>query len=111
MVLCAGPDHIIPCSPYSSPSPARFSIPHNALPSNQEPSDLLKLNSAEERDTYEVYSAVLRDRKPSVETWKILHETRPFAFCLKHPASMYVAVLDDYTMKNRDKLILNGSLI
>jgi hypothetical protein len=80
--------------------------PAKAQPSNQEPSDLLKLNSAEERDTYEVYSAVLRDRKPSVETWKILHETKPFTFCLKHLPSTHLAVFDDYTMKNKGKFVL-----
>jgi hypothetical protein len=77
--------------------------------SNQEPTDVPKLNLAEERDSYAVYSAVLRGRKPSVENWKIVHETSAFTFCLnstQNAASRYRSVLDDYTMKNKGKLIL-----
>jgi hypothetical protein len=87
---------------------AGYQSPTKAPTSNPEPAGLLKLNPAGETDAYEVYSAVLRDRKPIVETWKIVHETKPFTFCLK-PArdlvSTYRSVLDDYTMKNKSKLI------
>jgi len=48
--------------------------------------------ASEERDTYEVYSAVLRDHKPSVETWKIVNETKPFTFCLKPSQDLVIHV-------------------
>ncbi len=88
---------------------AGYQSPTRTPTSNQERRDLPKLNDVEETDTYEVYSVVLRDRKPNVETWKIVYETKPFTFCLKPTqdlASTYRPVLDDYTMKNKGKFIL-----
>jgi hypothetical protein len=90
-------------------SSAGRQFPATAPSSTQEPAGLLKLSPAEEKDTYQIYSAELRHRKPSVEAWKIMQETRPFTFCLKptqNLASTYRSVLDDYTMKNQSKLIL-----
>jgi hypothetical protein len=90
-------------------SSAGCQSPATASSSTLQPAGLLKLNPGEDKDTFEVYSTVLRHRKPSVEAWKIVQETRPFTFCLK-PAqdlvSTYRSVLEDYTMKNQSKLIL-----
>jgi len=90
-------------------SVAGYQSPTKPPTSNQELADLLKLSAAEERDTYDVYSAVLREKKPNVGIWKIVSETRPFSFCLKPTqdlVSIYRPVLDDYTAKNKSKLIL-----
>jgi hypothetical protein len=81
-----------------------FSSAGSQSPATSPPSD-----PAEEKDTYEVYSQVLRDRSPSVETWRIVQETKPFPFCLKPAqdlAPIYQPVLDGYSIKNKSKLTL-----
>jgi hypothetical protein len=63
----------------------------------------------QDSDTYAIYSAALRDRKPSVENWKIVNETKSFWFCSKpHPelSATYGPVLDDYTSRNKGKVVL-----
>jgi hypothetical protein len=90
-------------------SVAGYQSPTKPPNSYQELADLLKLSAAEERDTYDIYSAVLREKKPSIAIWKIVSETRPFKFCLKPTqdlVAIYRPVLDDYSEKNKSKLIL-----
>jgi hypothetical protein len=81
--------------------------------SNQEPTGLLRLNPSEVRDTYEVYSAVLRRLKPTVETREIAQETKPITFCtMPTPGleSRYRPVIADYTLKNKSKLALEAEV-
>jgi len=77
--------------------------------SNQGPKDLLKLAPSDDKDSYAVYSEVLRITKPDVATWTIIQETKDFTFCLKPAQNLdasYRQVIDDYALKNQKPFIL-----
>src|ERR1017187_7554637 len=73
------------------------------------PSEKPKLARPEERDSYDVYSDLLRVTKPDIATWTIIQETKDFTFCLKPAQNLdpsYRQVIDDYALKNQKKFIL-----
>ena len=69
----------------------------------------LPLNSAEEADSYNIYSTVLQATAPAVANWVIVRETRTFQMCLE-PAgdqeSIYRPMIDDYVLKNKKTVVL-----
>ena len=78
----------------------------------------LKLTAAEEKDSYEVYSMLLRTEMPTIEGWAIKQETQPFPHdghitfnvCVQPPQdqeSIYRPVFDDYVTKNRKLFVLD----
>jgi len=76
---------------------------------NPPSSHLKKLNTDEAADWYEIYSVVLRDWEPHVQTWTILRETRASPFCLKPVpglASRYRPIIEDYERKNKGTFAL-----
>src|ERR1035441_8154299 len=73
------------------------------------PSEKPKLARPEERDSYDVYSDLLRVTKPDIATWTIIQETKDFTFCLKPAQNLdpsYRQVIDDYALKNQKQFIL-----
>jgi hypothetical protein len=81
----------------------------------------LKLTAAEERDSYEIYSILLRTEMPSqwnIRGWAIKQETQTYpnfgamssiGECLQPPKDqepIYRPLIDDYVAKNRGKLVL-----
>jgi hypothetical protein len=71
--------------------------------------EIPKLARLQDRDSYDVYSDLLRTRKPEAPTWTIIQETRDFAFCLKSAQNLdpsYREVIDDYALKNQKKFVL-----
>jgi hypothetical protein len=80
-----------------------------AAQSPNRPSEKPKLARTEERDSYDVYSDLLRVTKPDIATWTIIQETKDFTFCLKPAQNLdpsYRQVIDDYALKNQNKFIL-----
>lgn len=80
-----------------------------------------KLTAAEEKDSYEIYSILLRTEMPSqrnITGWAISQETQTYpnfgevssiGMCLQPPKeqeSTYRPVIDDYAAKNKGKLAL-----
>jgi hypothetical protein len=80
-----------------------------------------KLSAAEEKDSYEVYSILLRTELPSqwnITGWAIEQETQTYptfgemssiGMCLQPPKaqeSVYRLLIDDYVAKNKKKLTL-----
>ena len=71
--------------------------------------ELLTLSPEEEKESYEIYSAVLRAREPRISSWMIIQETRGFEFCTKpshDQEAIYRPMIDDYVQKNRKTLLL-----
>jgi hypothetical protein len=80
----------------------------------------LKLTAAEEKDSYEIYSILLRTELPSqwnITGWAIKQETQTFPHdgtitfsgCVKPPKdqeSIYRPLIDDYVAKNRRLSVL-----
>ena len=81
----------------------------------------LKLTAAEEKDSYEIYSILLRTELPSqwnITGWAIEQETQTYptfgemhsiGMCLQPPKaqeSIYRPLIDDYAAKNKKKLTL-----
>jgi hypothetical protein len=79
----------------------------------------LKLTAAEEKDSYEIYSMLVRTEMPGANTegWAIKQETQTFphdgqitfSVCVQPPQdqeSIYRPVFDDYTAKNRKVFVL-----
>ena len=81
----------------------------------------LKLTAAEEKDSYEVYSILLRTELPSqwnITGWAVEQETQTYptfgvmssiGMCLQPPKaqeSIYRPLIDDYAAKNKKKLTL-----
>jgi len=80
----------------------------------------LKLTAAEEKDSYEIYSMLLRTQMPpqwNMTAWVIVRETQTFpnfgsangGVCIetsKDQESIYLPVIDDYIAKNKRKLVL-----
>src|ERR1022692_2637164 len=81
----------------------------------------LKLTAAEEKDSYEVYSMLLRTELPSqwnITGWAVEQETQTYptfgemssiGMCLQPPKaqeSIYRPLIDDYAAKNTKKLTL-----
>lgn len=88
---------------------ASASAQQTSVPAPNTSSEIPKLARLEERESYSVYSEVLRIRKPDVTTWAIMQETRDFKFCLTPTQDLdanYRAVTDDYARKNKSKFIL-----
>jgi hypothetical protein len=70
----------------------------------------LNLSREEEKDTYEIYSTVLRVSEPNATSWMIVEETRAFDLCLKaadDQATTYRDVMRDYKVKNTKSLALD----
>ena len=85
--------------------------------------DQLELTAAEEKDSYEIYSILLRTEMPpqwDITGWAITQETQTFpsdgtpngrgpGSCLQPPLdqrSVYLPLIEDYVAKNKKKLIL-----
>lgn len=85
--------------------------------------DQITLTAAEEKDSYEIYSFLLRKEMPqqwNISAWAISQETRTFPFdgepngrspaaCLEpspDQKSIYLPLIEDYVAKNKNKLIL-----
>jgi hypothetical protein len=81
----------------------------------------LKLTAAEVRDSYEIYSILLRTEMPSqwnIRSWAIKQATETYpdfgatssiTECLQPPKdqeSIYRPLIDDYVAKNKEKLVL-----
>src|SRR5258708_4117810 len=81
----------------------------------------LKLTGAEEKDSYEIYSMLVRTELPSqwnITGWAIEKETQTYprfgamssiTDCLQPPKnqeSIYRPLIDDYIAKNKGKLVL-----
>ena len=81
----------------------------------------LKLTAAEEKDSYEIYSILLRTELPSqwnITGWAVEQETQTYptfgemssiGMCLQPPKaqeSIYRPLIDDYAAKNKKKLTL-----
>ena len=67
------------------------------------------LSSAEEADSYDIYSTVLQVTGPTVADWTIVRETRAFPMCLQPAAdqeSIYRPMIDDYALKNQKAVVL-----
>jgi len=94
--------------------------PAPSLPGN---TDQLTLTAQEEKDSYEIYSILLRtEMSPNwkITAWAITQETRIFpsdgtqngrgpAVCLQPPEdqrSIYLPLIEDYIAKNKKRLIL-----
>ena len=90
-------------------------------PPEQGSANNLKLTGAEEKDSYEIYSMLLRTELPSqwnITGWAIEQETQTYptfgvmssiAECLqpsKNQESIYRPLIDDYVAKNKGKLVL-----
>lgn len=67
------------------------------------------LSSAEEAESYDIYSTVLQVTAQAVSDWTIVRETRAFRMCLE-PAgdqeSIYRPMIDDYALKNKKTVVL-----
>jgi hypothetical protein len=89
--------------------------------SGQRSANDLKLTAAEEKDSFEIYSMLLRTELPSewnITGWAIEQETQTYptfgvmssiAECLqpsKNQESIYRPLIDDYVAKNKGKLVL-----
>ena len=79
----------------------------------------LKLTAPDEKDSYEIYSMLVRTEMPGAKTegWAISQETQTFphdgqitfSVCIQPPQdqeSIYRPVFDDYVAKNKKKLTL-----
>ena len=81
----------------------------------------LKLTAAEEKDSYEIYSILLRTEMPpqwNITAWAIKQESQTYpnfgdmssiGMCLQPPKdqeSIYRPLIDDYVAKNKRKLVL-----
>ena len=90
-------------------------------PPQQESANDLKLTAAEENDSYEIYSSLLRTEMPSqwnITGWAIEQETQTYptfgemssiGMCLQPPKAqeaIYLPLVDDYAAKNKKKLTL-----
>ena len=79
----------------------------------------LKLTAAEEKDSYEIYSILLRTELPSqwnITGWAVEQETQTYptfgemssiGMCLQPPKAqeaIYLPLVDDYAAKNKKKL-------
>jgi hypothetical protein len=63
----------------------------------------------EEKESYEIYSAMLQVMHSNVMAWTIIKETRGFEFCLtpaRDQDALYRPVLDDYIRKNKKTVAL-----
>ena len=105
-------------SPLSTRSPA-YQRP--APQSGPETADKLELTAAEEKNSYEVYSMLLRmEMGPewNIRAWAISQETQTFphyanrstiAECLQPSQgqkSVYLPLIEDYVSKNKKKFVL-----
>ena len=65
--------------------------------------------SEEEKESYAIYSILLRLKEPGVSSWAIVQQTVHFNLCLRptpDQESIYRSMLDDYVEKNKNKLVL-----
>ena len=93
----------------------RYSIALVAAMLLQSQSDNLQLTPEEEKDSYEIYSLLLKQEMPAswkITGWQIERETRTFfspgQACLPSgsPSSLYQTIVDDYSKRNQQKLLL-----
>jgi hypothetical protein len=90
-------------------------------PPQQKSANDLKLTATEEKDSYDIYSILLRKEMPSqwnITGWAISQETQTYpnfgemssiGMCLQPPKdqeSIYRPLIDDYVAKNKGKLVL-----
>jgi hypothetical protein len=89
-------------------------------PSSRGNTDELVLTATEEKDSYEIYSILLRTEMPpqwNITGWAITQETQTFpdtngrgpGACLQFPVdqkSTYLPLIEDYVTKNMKKLML-----
>jgi hypothetical protein len=63
----------------------------------------------EKKESYEIYSTVLRVMHPNVVEWMIRNETGAFPFCstpARDQDALYRPMLDDYVRKNKKMVLL-----
>jgi hypothetical protein len=76
---------------------------------NESQIDVSKFLPEEEKESYDIWSTVLRIKEPRVTAWTIVQQTRGFGLCLK-PApdqeSTYGPMFDDYAAKNKKGFVL-----
>jgi hypothetical protein len=76
---------------------------------NDSQRDVSKLLPEEEKESYDIWSTVLRIKEPRVTAWTIVQQTRGFELCPK-PAqdqeSIYGPTFDDYAAKNKKGFVL-----
>jgi hypothetical protein len=68
-----------------------------------------KLQIEEEKDSYAIYSTMLRIKEPRVANWAIVQQTVDFKLCLTpvpDQESVYRQMLDDYAEKNKNRFDL-----
>ena len=75
----------------------------------------LPLHAAEPEDTesYQIYTTVLQVLHSNVAAWTIMKDTRGFEFCAtpaRDQAAIYRPMLDDYNLKNKTAVPLEGRL-
>src|SRR5215813_4173610 len=71
--------------------------------------ELLTLNPQEEKESYDIYSTVLKMKEPLVNAWTIVRETHGFKLCSEPKPdqdAIYRSMADDYILKNKRTLIL-----
>jgi hypothetical protein len=102
-------------------TPAPTNLPSNQ--GNKGSATELKLTVAEEKDSYEIYSILLRTEIPpqwNITAWVIIRETQTFpnfgsanggsrGVCIetsKDQEPIYLSAIDDYVAKDKRKLVL-----
>src|SRR5205807_2493457 len=95
--------------------------------SEQQNANELKLTAREEKDSYEIYSMLLRTEMPpqwNITAWAIRQETQTYpnygatsggslGVCLqpsRDQESIYLPLIEDYVAKNKRKLVLERKL-
>lgn len=71
--------------------------------------ELLTLDAQEEKESYDIYSTVLKMKEPNVSAWTIIQETRRFKLCSEPKPdqnAIYRSMVDDYILKNKRTLVL-----
>jgi len=82
-----------------SPAPAQLASPKD--PSTLPPE--------EEKESYDIYSTLLRIKEPNVKAWMIVQQTRAFELCLKPALDQeptYRPMIADYAQKNKTGFVL-----
>ena len=76
---------------------------------NNSQANVSRLPPEEEKESFDIWSTVLRIKEPGVTAWTIVQQTRGFELCLK-PAqdqeSTYRPMFDDYAVKNKKGFVL-----
>jgi hypothetical protein len=83
----------------------------SAVPGQNPPTqrqEHLRLSPREEKESYDIYSTALTLKEPGIKAWKIIQETHGWDLCSRpkpDQESVYRAMVEDYTEKNRKTLV------